>query len=241
MKRRLLLLTALLVLGTAPPAVAGGTLTRAQFTARVSGTYKATGTVTNTQCRRLDAEGNPVVYTGSGTASESTSFKTTKGALFEVSKTQGQRRVGAGGFPIPVSASMTRSSKLDESTDPKGCDLSGFPQRPNCGTKRKGYKLSVFSVRSGGPGFSYNFSSGFSTTTPNDPFVCPLPEGADWFGQADPPTAKVSAAKLFNRGVSRIVVTGTATKSPRRSSPSQGYTAASTETLSWTLTLTRRR
>jgi hypothetical protein len=87
--RRLLPLTLFLLLVTASPALAGGTLTTAQFTARVSGTYTATGTVTNTQCRRADDNGDVTTYTGNGTSSETTTFTTTRGTLFEVSKTQG--------------------------------------------------------------------------------------------------------------------------------------------------------
>jgi len=235
--RRLTLLTLLLALAIAPPAMAGGTLKTASFTARVSGTYKATGTVTNTQCRRLDAEGNPVTYTATATATETTSFTTTRGMRFDVSRTQGQSRLGGGGFPIPIRATMKRASGLDETTEPKGCNPGGFPLRPNCGTKRKPYKLSVYSVRRGGPGFAYNFSSGFSTTRPDDPFTCPLPENADWFGQVTPPTAKVSAARLFGRGRT-IVTSASVTRHPR--SAGTGYTSEATETLTWKLTLTRR-
>jgi hypothetical protein len=157
-----------------------------------------------------------------------------------VSRTQGQSRIGAGGFPIPVKATLTRASSLDESTDPKGCDPGGHPLPPNCGRKTKAYKLAVYGVRSGGPGFSYNFSSGFSTRTPEDPFTCPIAEGGAWWGRARPGVGKVSVAKLFNRGISRIVVKNTVTRSPKRSSSAQGWSSSATETLSWTLTLTRR-
>jgi hypothetical protein len=187
--RRLLPLTLFLLLVTASPALAGGTLTTAQFTARVSGTYTATGTVTNTKCRRVDSNGDVVIYTGTGTSSETTTFTTTRGTLFEVSKTQGQSRIGAGGFPIPVKATMTRASSLDETTDPKGCDPGAFPLRPNCGRRTKSYKLAVYGVRRGGPGFSYNFSSGFSTRTPDDPFTCPVAEAPDG-GAASAPGAQ---------------------------------------------------
>jgi hypothetical protein len=218
--------------------MAGGTLTRAQFTARISGTYTSSGTVTNTQCHRVDDEGNSTTYTATGTSSESTTFKATKGALFEVSKTTGERIPSAGGFPIPISASITRTSTLDETTEPKGCNPGGFPLRPNCGTKRKAFQLSVFGRKTGG--FSYNFIRRFSSYTPEDPFTCPLAEGGRWWGRFPTSTAKVSYAKLFNRSIKTIVVQAKVTKSPKSSSASQGYTAATTETLSWKVTLTRR-
>jgi hypothetical protein len=237
--RPLLFLTLFLLFAIASPAMAGGRLlTIASFTARVSGTYTSTGTVTNTQCQRLDAQDNPVNYTATGTATESTTFKATKGARFDVTKTKGQSGLRAGGFPIPVSASMKRATTLDESTEPKGCKLRRLPLPPNCGTKRKPYKLNVFGLRGGG--FSYNFSSRFSTITPEDPFTCPLAEGGDWWARVRAITAKVSAAKLFNRGVKTIVAKASVTKSPKRSSTGQGYSTSTTETLRWTLTLTRR-
>jgi hypothetical protein len=236
MPRSHLLPIALLALLAVPaPALAGGTLKREQFTARVSGSYKSTSTVTNTQCRRLDAEGNASTYTGTGTSSETTTFAATKGALFEVSKTTGRKRLGAGGLPIPIRATMKRTSTLDESTSPKGCDLGRFPLAPNCGTKRKAYKLSVFGTKEGG--FAYNFSSGFSTTTPDDPFTCPLGEGAAWFGRAAEPQLKISRARLFGRA-RRIVASVKATRSPKRTGDE--WTSQTTETLVWKLTLVRR-
>jgi hypothetical protein len=53
-------------------------------------------------------------------------------------------------------------------------------------------------------------------------------------------TGKVSLARLFNRGVRRIVVKGGLSRSVRRSSAAEGWTSNATARLSWTLTLTRR-
>jgi hypothetical protein len=241
--RRFVLLTGLLLLAIAPPAIGGaGSVKSANFTARISGTYTASGTVTNTSCYRVDANDNQIPFTGSGSASETTSFRSTRGALLGVSKMVNERRIVAGGFAIPVTATMSRSSTLDGSTEPQGCKPNSFPLRSTCGRKTKRYGIAVYARRQDNR-LSYNLSSGYSTTFPEDPFQCPLVEGADWWGRYYSRTngaGPVSVAKLFNRRVRTIVVKGALKKSPQRSSASEGYSASSTETLSWTLTLTRR-
>jgi hypothetical protein len=240
-RRHLLITAAFLLLLPAPDALAGRTLPTASFTARISGTYTTSGTVTNTRCYRVDENDNQIPFSASGNASESTSFRATRGALLGVSRTPGQRRIIAGGPAIPVTATMNRSSTLDSGTEPQGCKPNPPLQR-SCGRKTKAFKLSVFGVRRG-YGFSYNFSSGFSSTFPADPFECPLVEGEDWWGQyysRGNGTAPASTVRLFNRRVRRIVVRGVLRKSPQRGSAAEGYSASSTESLSWTLTLVRR-
>ena len=241
--RRFVLLTGLLLLAIAPPAIGGtGSVKSANFTARISGTYTASGTVTNTSCYRVDANDNQIPFTGSGSASETTSFRATRGARLGVSKMVNERRIVAGGPAIPVTATMSRSSTLEGSTKPQGCKPNSFPLRSTCGRKTKRYGIAVYARRQDNR-LSYNFSSRYSTIFPEDPFQCPLVEGADWWGRYYPRgngAGPVSVAKLFNRRVRTIVVKGTLKKSPQRSSASEGYSASSTETLSWTLTLTRR-
>jgi hypothetical protein len=234
------LLVLALSLAGAPSASAA--LQSANFTARISGTYTTSGTVTNTACYTEDDSGNRHVFTASGAASETTSFRATRGMLLGASKQSNERRIVAGGLPIPVSARMTRSSNLESGgTQPQGCKPSSFPSKTTCGTKTKGYKLAVYGVGRG-YGFSYNFSRGFSTFSPDDPFECPLVAGDHWWGayfSRGNGTAKVSLAKLFNRRIKAIVVKATLAKSPRATG--SDYSASASERLSWTLTLTRRR
>ena len=231
----LLLGLAALLTSTAP-AFAGGSEQRSSFKISVSGTYRSSGDVTNTECLRPDpATGEAVTYTATGKASESTSFSTTRAARFDVSRTKGHSRVFGGGFPVPVRARMTRSSDLDETTHPKGCRLNDHPLPKNCGTKTKPYKLSVYLRRAGG--FSFNFSNGFSTERPEDPFSCPLPDGAHWFGQTDPPPVTIPASKLFRRSLSRLSISGSRTRTLHPSS--EGYSAVVTETFTWTVSLRR--
>jgi len=229
------LLATLAVLAVVAPQASAGTLRSANFNATISGTYVDEGTVTSTDCFRYDAEAGERVPLGplTGRYSERTSFRSVRSSLIGVSKTYGEKRITAGGLPIPVSATMERASDLVGPTEVKGCTPSGGQfLRPDCGTKTKRYKLGVFGV-AGRPAFSYGFSNGYSTSNPSDPFECPSPEDAHWFG-ADYTrgngVAKVSTAKLFNRRVKKIVVHGGLTKK----------TSGGTETLDWTLVLTRR-
>ncbi len=237
--RTLALLALAALLLTAAPALGAGAEQRASFNLRVSGTYTSHGQVTNTQCRRLDAEGNSQTYTGTGSTSESTSFSATRSVRFDVSRTRGHARVFGGGLPVPVKAKMKRSSTLEEATQPRGCDLSDHPPAKNCGTKTKPYKLSVFLRRAGG--LSYTFSSGFSTTTPDDPFSCPVPLDSDWFAQFDPPTlGGISASKFFNSSLTRLSTSGSRSRTLHPKAESDGYSATVTESLAWKVTLTRR-
>ena len=230
--------------------VAGGTLaahadartySSANFTARISGSYETSGTVTNTRCYRVDDNDNVTYFTATGQASERTTFKAKRGALLAVSRTRGDRRIVAGGPTIPVATTVTRTSTLAGSTEPQGCRPNS--PSPSCGTRSRSYKIAVYGVRRG-YGFSYNLSNGYSTSIPEDPFypACPLVEGDSWWGayySRGNGTAKVSTAKLFNPRVKRIVVHGSLSRSPHSSE--SDYSAQATETLKWTLTLTRRR
>lgn len=212
----------------------------ARFTARISGTYDVSGTVTNSRCFREDEAGNVTYFSATGNAAEHTTFRAKRGALLGVSRTRGERRIVAGGPTIPVITTITRTSTLPGSSEPQGCRPNQPP--PACGTKTKSYKVEAYGVGHGF-GFSYNLSNGFSTSIPDDPFEdCSLPEGASWWGayySRGNGVAKVSPTKLFNRRVKRIVVKGRLTKSP--ATTTADYSASSTETLSWTLTLKRRR
>ena len=138
-----LTLAPLLVALAAAPAMGAGSVQSANFTARISGTYTASGTVTNTSCYRVDANDNQVPFTGTGSASETTSFRSTRGALLGVSKMVNERRIVAGGPAIPVTATMSRSSTLDGSTEPQGCKPNSFPLRSTCGRKTKRYGIAV--------------------------------------------------------------------------------------------------
>ena len=224
----------------APSAFAAGSEKRANFTAKISGTYDVSGTVTNTKCFRENANGDPETFTATGQTSEHTTFSSTKSKLLAVSLTRGDRRIFAGGPGIPVTATIARSGTNPGSTEPNGCRPNSPP--PDCGTKTRKYHLSPYGVARGF-GFSYNFTDHFTTRIPDDPFNdCELPEKATWWGQyfsRGNGTAHISPHKLFNRHVKKLVLHGGLTRSPKSST--RDYTASSTETLRWTLTLRRRR
>ena len=234
-----LALTAIAVIAFADTAGAR-TYGSANFTARISGTYETSGTVTNTRCFRVDDQDNVTYFTSSGAASEKTAFQATRGSLLGVSRTRGDRRIFAGGPTIPVRATVSRTSDLSAGSEPANCRPNTPP--PSCGTKTGNYKLEVYGVGHGF-GFSYNPSNGFSTTFPDDPFQdCPLVEGDSWWGASysrGNGRAAVSVARLLNPRVKTIVVHGKLDKAPVSSTSS--YSAKATETLRWTLTLKRRR
>ena len=240
MIRIALMSAAVAALAAAPSAFAAGSEKRANFTATISGTYDVTGTVTNNRCFRENSAGDVEYYTASGQTSEHTTFHSTRGALLGVSRTRGDHRIVAGGPTIPITATIARTGTDPGTTEPNGCRPN--PPPPDCGTKTKNYKLEVYGVGKG-YGFSYNLSNGFSTSIPEDPFQdCDLPEGASWWGAhytRGNGKAPVSVRKLFNRHVKKIVVKGGLTRSPKSSTSE--YTASSTEKLSWTLTLKRKR
>src|SRR3954453_3046239 len=229
-----------LALVAAPSAFATGSEKRANFTASISGTYDVSGTVTNNKCFRENANGDTETFTATGQTSEHTTFHSTKGKLFAVSLTRGGHRLFAGGPAIPVTATIARTGPNPGSTEPSGCRPN--PPPPDCGTKTRKYHLSPYGVGRGF-GFSYNFSSHFTTQIPEDPFNdCELPEEATWWGQylsRGNGTARVSPRKLFNRHVKKLVLHGELRRSPKSST--RDYMTSSTEKLRWTLTLQRRR
>ena len=232
----------LATLAASSTANAGGLVREARFTARISGTYTTQGTVTNTRCERAAPDDTVTFFTATGNASERTSFRATRGALLGVSLTRGERYIAAGGPPIPVSATMDRASTLESSSEPLGCK-PGPRSTMSCGRRTRAYRLAVFSPVRRGFVLSYNFSSGFSTTFPDDPFECPPVAGQSWWGgyfSRGNGRGAVSPALLFNRRVRRIVVRGALRLSPRRSSAAEGWSASSSATLTWTLTLIRR-
>ena len=242
MRARLFLTFALAAAVTA--AAAGPANARkygdARFTATISGTYDVSGSVTNTGCWRADDSDNAVTFSASGQAQEHAAFRSTRGMLLGVSRMRGEKRLFAGGPAIPVAATISRSGNLTSSTEPDGCKPNEEPAR--CGTKSRAYKLAIYGVRSGF-GLSYNFSSGYSTKFPDDPFYpdCALPEGSDWWGgyySRGNGTAPVSVAKLLNPRVKKIVVHGALSAAP--TSSGGDYSAHATESLNWTLTLKRR-
>jgi hypothetical protein len=237
---RTALISLALALVAAPSAFATGSEKRANFTASITGTYDVSGTVTNNKCFRENANGDTETFTATGQTAEHTTFRSTKGKLLAVSLTRGDHRLFAGGPGIPVTATIARTGTNPGSTEPNGCRPN--PPPPDCGTKTRNYHLSPYGVGRGF-GFSYNFSSHFTTQIPGDPFNdCELPEKATWWGQylsRGNGTARVSTRKLFNRRVKKLVLHGGVTRSPKSST--SDYTASSTEKLSWTLTLKRRR
>jgi hypothetical protein len=223
----------------APSALATGSEKRANFTATISGTYDVSGTVTNNKCFRENANGDEEIFTATGQTSEHTTFRTTKGKLLAVSLTRGDHRIFAGGPGLPVTATIARTGTNPGSTEPSGCRPN--PQPTDCGTKTRKYHLSPYGVGRG-YGFSYNFTSHFTTQIPEDPFNdCELPEKATWWGQyfsRGNGVARVSTRKLFSRRVKKLVLHGGITRSPKSST--RDYTTSSTEKLDWTLTLRRR-
>ena len=236
---RIAVISVVAALAAAPSAFAGGSQKRATFTATISGTYDVSGTVTNTNCFRENENGDQETFTATGQTSEHTTFRSTKGKLFAVSLTRGDNRFFAGGAGIPVTATIARSGTNPGSTEPNGCRPN--PPPTDCGTKTRKYHLTPYGVGRGF-GFSYNFTSHFTTQIPEDPFNdCDLPEEATWWGQyfsRGNGTARVSPRKIFNRRLKKLVLHGELTRSPKSSG--RDYTASSTETLRWTLTLRRR-
>jgi hypothetical protein len=234
--RRLALALAILVV--AAPSASAAT---AKFRASLKGTYAQQGTVTDTRCYRADANGDPVYFTGQGTASENDTFQSTKSVSLTVSRVRGQKTFDAGSLKaLQTAFTVNRTSNLAGRDTPPGChpnDSFGAAP-PDCGTKKKTYGLRVYG-RTDRAAFSYLFTRNFTTYYPDDPFSgCFLAGGGSWPGQLQTSgPGSVSPGKLFNRRIKTIVVRGGESKATHGES---GTTATGSYKLSWTLTLKRR-
>lgn len=231
------LITALALLATAAPASAA----TAKFSASLEGTYTQRGTVTNTRCWTSDENDNVTYFTKTGTATENDSFHSVRPITLTVSRLRGQKGFDAGSLQnLKTSFNLNRASDLAGSDEPGDCTPNdrNFARPSDCGSKTLTYALRVYG-RQDHPGFSYLFSRNFSTYYPDDPFSGCALAGGVWPGQLQQSgTGRVSVAKLFRRGVRKLVIHGGDGDSKHAVSGSA--TTDSSYTLTWTLTLRRR-
>jgi hypothetical protein len=227
---------ALLAAGAGPACAAV-----AKFSASLAGSYTQQGTVTDTRCWHSDANGDPVYFTGTGTASENDSFRSVKPVTLTVSRLRGQRTFDAGSLKhLKTVFTINRTSNLAGTDTPPGCTPnSSFESGPSdCGLKTMAYPLRVYG-RTDHAGFSYLFTKNFSTYYPDDPFNACALAGGVWPGQLPQSgTGRVAPSKLFRRGVKKIVVHGG--DSDTKHEVSGQLTTDSSFKLSWVLTLHRR-
>ncbi len=218
----------------------------ARFNATLKGTYSTTGTGTERGCFTVDANDNVIpLPPQSGNASETDTFASTRANGIVVSSLFGQPP-SVGNLRLhrllPVRVTSTRTSTLAGHGSARGCSPNsgvGDPT-PDCGTKTRTYGVGVFgSPRRPAFGFLFVNYSASALWRPPDPFNgCWLSIAQQWFGgQLDHPTTRVSASKLFNPHVHRIVVTGRRSGSRSRTSGELSGTATFGER--YTLTLKR--
>lgn len=239
----LLLLAAALLAATASSASAYGTH-YAKFDATISGTYVNEGTLTSSGCFRYDEEAGEQIKLPpvTGTHSERTSFRSVRSTVVGFQKPKARKRITAGGKPIPVDVKMERASDLVAGSAARGCSPVTDRFKTRCGTQTQRFQLGLFAL--GGRSLSYNLSNGFSTVFPGDPFEeCPVADSSHWWGGSSKRgngEAKLSAAKLFDTSVKRIVLHGTMTTRSNDTRPDEEWQASGTETLRWTVVLVRR-
>ena len=227
----------------AGPASAYGTRS-ANFRATISGSYANDGTVTSRGCFRYDPDGGDRIRLpdSTGEHSERTTFRSTGSVLFGISKTDGERRIVAGGKAIPVKVRTTRRSELANPFEVRGCTPLGDQFDTKCGTRTKRFRVGVFG-RSGRPAISWGLSDRFTIKPFDDPFEsCPIPESTSWWGgdgrrpdgNGD---ARFKTSRVFNRHVKELVLHGRTARDTKGSG--DGFTAKGHESLRWTLVLRR--
>jgi hypothetical protein len=227
----------LLALAMALPATASAQT--AKFRASISGTYTHEGSTTNDNCYQPDGNGGGKTVSMTAGSAESDTFQSTKPVTLTVSRFTGDRTFAAGSLQqLATKFTLKRESGLNGTSTPKGCSPNAdqFAAPPDCGTKTKTYRLRLYG-RVDKPAFSFDFSDGYHTIHPDDPFTgCFLAGGGRWPGYVLSGPAPVKQAKLFNRRVRTIVVHGLSTGTTREE---EGASGSGTYRLSWTLTLKR--
>jgi hypothetical protein len=131
----------LLALALVAPASASAVT---KYRVSVSGTYTATGTVTNSGCYVNDA-----TQTLSGEARETVRFRTTRSSIIFVQRRSDFPAVALNDDHRPVKAKATveRSSTLDDRESPRGCN--GTPDKQDCGTKTLAFDIGFGGARNG--------------------------------------------------------------------------------------------
>jgi hypothetical protein len=218
----------------------------ARFNVTLKGSYSTTGTGTERGCWTVDANDNATqLPPQSGNASETDTFASTRANGIVVSSILG-RPPAPGALKLhrllPVRVTSTRTSSLGSHGGAHGCrpnDGEG-DATPDCGTKTRTFGAGVIGV-SGQVALSYQFINFKASTLwrPPDPFNgCWLSLAQQWYGFAlDHGAAKVSASKLFNPHLPRIVLTGK--RSGHRSRTEGELSGTATFSEHYTLTLTR--
>jgi hypothetical protein len=218
----------------------------AHFEVTLTGSYSTSGTATETGCSSVDADDNVhPLPPQTGSAGETVSFASTRPVAFVVSSLF-RRPPLVGPLRlhrlIPVRVTAKRTSTLGDHGTVRGCqpgDDVGAPTA-DCGVKRRTYSTTVFGSTAR-PLFGYHFVNYDASTLwrPPDPFkACWLSIAQQWYGGARThATAKVSATKLFNPHVRRIVLPGRRSGSGKRTEGNLSATAKFSER--YTLTLTR--
>jgi hypothetical protein len=212
--RRIAFLAGVWVLVLTAPAGAATITWRASF----SGSYTTNGTLTNTDCFRPGGPSgdDQIPFTGTGQAGETATFRTLRSQRVQMSKF-GSLPLGAGAFrDFQVEAKITRSTTLEGQSTPRGCRPNFRPEQPDCGSKTRRYAMQIRTNNSRRRnGLVVRFIRRFVFVNPDDPFrACFLVDNQDWFGAAKPVVAYVSAARLLNRRLHRVVVNGRLTGSP---------------------------
>jgi hypothetical protein len=234
--RRIAFLTGVAFVGLATQAGAATTTWRASF----QGSHTTNGTLTDTECYRVGGPSGDdrFPFTGTAQTSETATFRTLGSQRVQMSRF-GSLPVGAGAFrDFRVEARVTRSSTLEGRSTPQGCRPNFRPEQPDCGTKTRVYAMQIRTNNNRRRnGLVVRFIRRFVLVNPDDPFrACYLVDEQDWLGSAKPVVAYVSAARLFNRGLRRLVVTGRLTGNPTFREGSISARSSHVSTLRITLT-----
>jgi hypothetical protein len=216
-------------LSSSAAPVSGAT---AHFAVSISGKFTSSGTATN---RCWDAAENPIVAQD---AAETTwTFASTKAGRAEFLYVSGDLSAGMTKL-MSVAATGVRTASESPNCAPR--DIFDQPIGSSCGTKHANYLMSIYAnSRPARVGYAIN-KNAFSLTWPDDPWVavdrwCP-PLALVWTTlnvYTARPTA-VSQAKIFKKGVRRMVVNG------KRAGGEANPAASSTWSLQYKITLTRR-
>jgi hypothetical protein len=237
-------LATLVIVALAAAPAAGAGIRTARFNVTLNGTYSTTGPTTETGCFTVDANDNQVpLPPQTGSATENTSFNSTRANAVEVSR-QGRQRLFAGRLKfnrtLPLKVRAARSSTLGQGRSVKSCRPASAndPTPSDCGTKTRTFGADLYGARTGlALGFQFIRLSSF-IFQPDDIFKnCSLGPAQAWFGFFDHAVANASPAKLFNSGTHTIVLTGK--RSGRRTARDGASTGTATYSERYTLTLKR--
>jgi hypothetical protein len=207
----------------------------AHFSVTLSGHYATNGTVTDSQCEREDANGTVTTFTATGSASESTRFRSVRPGSLTFAQFPGGP-INSGGV-VTLIATMTRTGDLD-GEGPPNC-TAGPAVHSGCGTVIKHYKAGFGTSVTRPPFESYHLVGPAVDQTPRDPFPeCKLVFFDDPWVSIDPGRTRLPSGKIFDPGVRRIVLRGSVNKIfDKRDGEDSMHVA---EHLHWTLTLRRR-